>query len=358
MPTPLRQYENLVSTGEIDRDEAQRLAVTELDRLWHGLNRSKPSWLSRLITKPEAPQGVYMWGGVGRGKTFLMDLFFDSLESDRKLRLHFHRFMQSIHEQLKAYAGSKDPLKKIATQMRLRTDVICFDEFFVSDITDAMILGELFKELFEQEIVLVATSNIIPEHLYANGLQRSRFLPAIKLIESQCKVINVDGECDYRLRSLEQAEIYHSPLDKEANDNLEFTFEHLSTGLLRQEHILIIHGRNINTVKRADGVVWFDFKEICQSDRSAADYIEISRLYHSVLISDMRQLDNEKNDAARRFISLVDEFYERHVKLIISAAVPLSDLYTGSALSFEFERTESRLIEMQSRDYLALEHLP
>jgi len=358
MPSPLSRYQALVTEGTIDSDSAQLTAVTELERLWLQLNVAKPKWFNRLIKSPVAPQGVYMWGGVGRGKTFLMDLFFDAIKSDRKLRLHFHRFMENIQQQLKTHSGRKNPLKLIASQMRNRTDVICFDEFFVSDITDAMILGELFKELFEQGIVLVATSNIIPEQLYANGLQRSRFLPAIALIENHCQVINVDGEHDYRLRSLEQAEIYHSPLDKEAGINLEETFERLSTGTLRLNNQLLIHGRNIKTVKRADGVAWFDFRDICQTERSASDYIEISRLYHSVLIANVPAMNNEQNDAVRRFISLVDEFYERHVKLIISAAVPLGDLYSGSALSFEFTRTESRLIEMQSRDYLALEHLP
>ena len=357
MPSPLAHYQSLIESGSIDEDPAQLKAIQELERLWLEINTAK-SWFHKLLGREQCPKGVYMWGGVGRGKTFLMDIFFDSLAFDRKLRLHFHRFMQIVHEQLQAFSGRKDPLKEIAAQMRVRTRVICFDEFFVSDITDAMLLGELFKELFEQGIVLVATSNIIPDNLYANGLQRSRFLPAIELINANCEIVNVDGDQDYRQRTLEQAEIYHSPLDKAADDNLTYAFEHLSTGSLRKESVFNVNGRSIDIVRRADGVVWFKFSAICETERNAADYIEISRYCHSVIISEMPQLDTSNNDAARRFISLVDEFYERHVKLFISAAVPLTELYIGSGLSFEFERTISRLTEMQSKDYLALEHLP
>ena len=357
MPSPSEIYQSLVESGSIDPDSEQQKAILELTKLWEQINTS-PNWYDKLLGRSEAPRGVYMWGGVGRGKTFLMDIFFDSLNFDRKLRLHFHRFMQIIHEQLQALSGRKDPLRKIASQMRLRTRVICFDEFFVSDITDAMLLGELFSELFRQGIVLVATSNIHPDNLYANGLQRSRFLPAIDMLNANCHVINVDGENDYRLRSLEQAEIYHSPLDDAAVENLEYAFDHVSTGNVRDEVVFNVNNRSINIVKRADGVVWFKFKDICETERNAADYIRISRYCHSVIISEVPQMDNHKNDAARRFISLVDEFYERHVKLFISAEVPLEELYIGSGLSFEFKRTISRLTEMQSRDYLSLEHLP
>jgi len=302
-------------------------------------------------------KGLYMWGGVGRGKTYLMDLFYELLPVKKK-RLHFHRFMYWVHQELNNLQSVSDPLEVIADKLAKEAHILCFDEFFVSDIGDAMILAGLLQAMFDRGISLVTTSNIIPDKLYRNGLQRERFLPAIELIKHHTKTLNVDGGIDYRLRTLEQAEIYHSPVDQSAEDSLQFSFSHLAVDEIEEAGGVIINGRKIKTRFRADGIVWLDFYEACGGPRSAKDYIEISRLNHSVLISSIPQLNDGEKDQVRRFISLVDEFYERHVKLIISAEVALSELYLGSSLSFEFERTKSRLLEMQSYDYLSLEHLP
>lgn len=360
MLPPNKAYQALIDAGEIESDPAQLEAVKQLQRLSETLHDNQPNLVTSIkaLFQKSETTGLYMWGGVGRGKTFLMDLFFDSLNFEQKQRLHFHRFMYQIHEQLKNHAGQKNPLKRIAKEMTKNCRILCFDEFFVSDIADAMILGELLKELFARGLILVATSNIEPQGLYSNGLQRARFLPAIDLIETNCQVLNVDGGYDYRLRTLEQAEIYHSPLDERAEQNLEFSFDGLSTGAERPDHDLVINGRIIETIKRADGVAWMSFAAACQTERNAADYIELSRLYHTVLISKVPQMNDDNNDGIRRFISLVDEFYERQVKLIISAAATLPELYQGKGLAFEFKRTLSRLQEMQSHDYLAKPHLP
>ncbi len=352
-------YKSLHDAGKIDWDPAQFKLIQRLDTLAQELcaDDKESGFLARF--RPQKTiRGVYLWGGVGRGKTFVMDLFYDALSETPRMRLHFHRFMETVHRQLTEQAGNENPLDLIADSMRDKCRVLCFDEFFVSDITDAMILGELLKALLSRGVVLVATSNIIPDDLYANGLQRERFLPAIALINEHCDVLKMESQTDYRLRALELAEIYHYPLDQQASDNLEHTFASIATGELRHNHELLINGRTIRTVKRADGVLWCNFEDICQTERSAADYIEISRLYHTVFLANVPQLNDHKNDAVRRFIALVDEFYERQVKLMISAEKPLDKLYSGSAQAFAFQRTLSRLIEMQSHHYLALPHLP
>ena len=360
--TPIEKYHFDLQQG-FSKDEAQEEAIEALQRVYEDLLSSRPKGgfmqkISRWLSGDSQPvQGLYMWGGVGRGKTYLMDTFFNCLPIQAKVRLHFHRFMHEVHHELKKLTGEKNPLVKIAEQLADRAKVICFDEFFVTDITDAMILGGLFEELFKRQVVLVATSNIPPERLYWNGLQRERFLPAIELIQQHCQTLNVDGGTDYRLRTLEKAEIYHYPLDSEADSNMRQYFALLS-GEEGQEHCkLKIEGRLIDSIRLSENVVWFDFQSICMTERSAADYIELSRGYHTVFISQVPQMDNSINDAARRFIALVDEFYERHVKLIISASVPLDDLYVGTGLAFEFKRTISRLQEMQSKEYLSTEHL-
>ncbi len=364
MKTPIEKYQHDLEREDFQFDSAQELAVKKLDDLYHRLlckHQSTNRLLSRVsrwFVDNEPELGLYFWGGVGRGKTYLVDTFFDCLPFDKKKRLHFHRFMHEVHHQLKQLKGESDPLKKIADQMARDTLIICFDEFFVSDITDAMILGGLFQELFQRGVSLVATSNIPPEKLYWNGLQRDRFLPAIKLIQKYTEVVNVDGGIDYRLRTLEQAEIFHSPLDEAAVKNMTFSFDHLATEEQPEGSTIHVEGRQIQTVRLAEGVVWFSFDAICNTPRSHADYIELSRCFQTVLVSDMPQLSNDHNDAMRRFISLVDEFYERNVKLIIAAAVPMEQLYVGTGLAFEFKRTLSRLQEMQSHDYLAKPHLP
>lgn len=360
--SPEQRYQQILEQSELVRDPAQAEAVAALDALWHRLQqppRPQGSWWQRLLGRAsmEPVTGLYMWGGVGRGKTLLMDLFFETLPFDAKLRMHFHRFMRRVHADLRALAGQSDPLQGVAERFARDARVLCFDEFFVSDITDAMILGELLEALFARGVTLVATSNIPPEELYRNGLQRRRFLPAIALLQRHTRVLNVDGGTDYRLRSLERAEIYHEPLDDEAEASLERSFASLAPGPARENEVLEVEGRPIVARKRADDVVWFDFPELCDGPRSQNDYIELAREFHAVLVSNVPCFTSHLDDQARRFISLVDEFYDRGVKLILSADAPLEALYQGERLAFEFERTRSRLLEMQSHEYLARDHL-
>lgn len=367
--SPLQKYQQDMASGEFTRDPSQHSTVLLLEDLYHRLcklNQRKPFFtrmffaqaLRKMTLRSRQPEkGLYIWGGVGRGKTYLMDSFYDQLPFENKMRLHFHRFMHQLHEQLEQVKGQPDPLKKIASEIAEQTCVICFDEFFVSDIADAMLLGGLFKALFANGICLVATSNLPPDKLYRNGLQRENFLPAIELIEKHTQVVNLDGEVDYRLRTLEKAEIFLCPHNQTAIDNLNHSFELLATEEQPAASSIEVEHRKIKTIRNAEGVVWFDFKEICQTARSSADYIEISRCYHTVMVSDIPQLTAADEAAARRFINMVDEFYERNVKLILTAATDLADLYQGTQLAFEFSRTLSRLQEMQSRDYLARQHL-
>ncbi|SIQ47426.1 cell division protein ZapE [Aeromonas sp. RU39B] len=360
--TPQQRYQQELARTGYTSDPAQAAAVTELERLYQELlSRPTPTrrrwWSLAPKTPKSAPAGIYMWGGVGRGKTWLMDLFFESLPGSRKVRMHFHRFMLRVHAELKALAGTPDPLNVLAKQLSGETDIICFDEFFVSDITDAMLLGTLFQALFANGVVLVATSNVPPAELYRNGLQRARFLPAIEQIERHCRVINVDSGVDYRLRTLQQAEIYHCPLDEKAEQNLRHYFTSLS-GSQPQSSELTVQGRQIAVLGQQDGVLYADFAALCCTPRSQSDYVELSHCYHTVLLANVQPMGAGSDDAARRFIAMVDEFYERHVKLIISAAVPMGALYSQGLLNFEFARCLSRLQEMQSHEYLAREHLP
>ncbi|EOA6573367.1 TPA: cell division protein ZapE [Vibrio cholerae] len=365
--TPKQRYEKDLQRTDFYSDEAQARAVDALDNLYHQwlnyLNQPvvRPSVWQKLIGKKPAvtqqPQGLYMWGGVGRGKTYLMDTFFEALPTEKKLRVHFHRFMYRVHDELRTLSDVSDPLEIVADRFCAEANIICFDEFFVSDITDAMILGTLFEALFRRGIVLVATSNIAPKDLYRNGLQRARFLPAIALVETHCQILNVDNGVDYRLRTLQQAEIYHYPLDSKATDNLQRYFQQLISSEQTPETQIDVNHRMITVEAAGDGVLYATFAQLCQTARSQNDYIELSKIYHTVLLADVKQMNKSSDDAARRFIALVDEFYERHVKLIISAEVPLTDLYTDGLLEFEFKRCQSRLIEMQSHDYLAKEHL-
>jgi len=367
--SPINKYKQDLSRDDFLFDAAQENAVNHLQRLYDDL-QSKPVAVSgfkkvlnrwkKVYTKQEISpvKGLYFWGGVGRGKTYLVDTFFDSLPFENKMRVHFHRFMHRVHQELKALGKQSDPLKVIAKKFADETQIICFDEFFVSDITDAMILGTLFEELFAHNVTLVATSNIIPDDLYRNGLQRERFLPAIKLINEHTLIVNVDSGVDYRLRTLEQAEIFHYPLDTQANENLAHYFKQLSAEEGQAEQTIEINNRQLETVLVSDGVVYFDFSVLCESARSQGDYMEISQLYHTVLMANVKEMGPDSDDTTRRLIALVDEFYERNVKLIMSAELALEDLYSGGRLAFEFKRCLSRLQEMQSHDYLASEHIP
>lgn len=363
--TPFERYQLDLARPNFRHDPAQAEAVTHLQSLYDELVAApvkQSSCWQRLWRKPakQSIRGLYFWGGVGRGKTYLMDAFYESLPFEQKMRVHFHRFMRRVHTELTRLAGHKNPLLKLADIISSEARVICFDEFFVSDITDAMILGTLMEALFARGVTLVATSNVPPDGLYKDGLQRARFLPAIALLKQHTRVVNLDGGYDHRLRALEQAELYHCPLDAAADQSLMVSFKSLmsGTGKILADTWVEIEGRQIPVRYWAEGVIWFDFDALCDGPRSQNDYIELAREYRSVVISNVPELGRNNDDQARRFINLVDEFYDRQVKLVLSAARPLASLYTEGRLSFEFQRTVSRLLEMQSRAYLASPHRP
>jgi cell division protein ZapE len=341
-------------------DSAQLNAIGKLDELRSRLLKPQPRGLldGLLGRKPPRPleRGLYLWGGVGRGKTFLMDLFFQSLPFKSKQRSHFHRFMQSVHEQLKKHAHQQNPLEIIADKLAAKTRVICFDEFFVSDIADAMLLGTLFTALFKRGVTLVATSNLPPDQLYKDGLQRARFLPAIKQINDHTEVVNMDGGTDYRLRLLERSMSWFDATDPSTRDEFNRLFDACAGDSGETTPTFILNHRRVHAERRDDDVMWFTFKQICDGPRGQEDYIELARMYHTVLLSDIPVLDAAQESQTRRFISLVDEFYDHNVNLVVSAFAPLDRIYQGNAFKFEFERTKSRLIEMQSKEYLARAH--
>ncbi|HAS62814.1 MAG TPA: cell division protein ZapE [Vibrio sp.] len=362
--TPLERYQIDLQRPDFFRDTAQENAVRHLQRLYDDLVAEAPpsntGLFGRLLgKKPAEPiKGLYFWGGVGRGKTYLVDTFFDSLPFEQKMRTHFHRFMKRVHEELRSLDGEKNPLVIVAQRFAKEARVICFDEFFVSDITDAMILAGLLEELFKNGVSLVATSNIVPDGLYKDGLQRARFLPAIALLKQHTEVVNVDSGIDYRLRALEQAELYHYPLSAEVDQELDKSFRSLLLGNCKilENEPLSVENRTIVARKVANDVAWFDFRALCDGPRSQNDYIELGKIYSTIILSNVEQMDTSNEDMARRFVNLVDEFYDRNIKLIISAQVPLKDLYVGNRLQFEFQRTLSRLLEMQSHEFLARPH--
>ena len=345
-------------------DPAQSRAVQVLDRVGRELaarpDRRMPRLLRRFLPGRPASipvRGAYLWGGVGRGKTLMMDVLFEWLPFDDKRRYHFHRLMSRVHGRLAQLRDAPDPLAIVAADIAQEARVVCFDEFFVSDIADAMLLGRLVGSLIEQGVTLVATSNSAPGDLYRGGLQRQRFLPAIDLLVQHTEVVHVDGLVDYRLRVLEAAEIWHAPLDSTADANLERYFCDIAPDRGTSNARLEIHGRRIPVRRLAEGVAWFDFTALCDGPRSQEDYIEIARSFQTVIVSGVPQLDESREDPARRFVALVDEFYDRRVNLIVSAALPINRIYSGSRLQREFERTRSRLLEMQSVEYLAAGHL-
>ncbi len=363
-PTLSASYLADVAAGKITRDNEQLRVLAELERLAADLLRhaaplSPLQRIAGLLGRAEsAPLGVYLWGGVGRGKTYLMDLFYDSLDTVPRRRTHFHRFMQEVHQRLTALQGEKNPLQILAKELAVEVRLLCFDEFFVQDIADAMLLAGLLEALFAEGVVLVATSNIEPQGLYRNGLQRERFLPAIALLDSHTKVIEVASGSDYRLRSLEQATLYHCPDGEQARAAMRASMEELVANAdhIKANQSIEVLGRHLCAQLLGDGVVWFGFAELCDGPRSAFDYVELARLFEAVLITGVPAFDDSRNDQARRFINLVDELYDRRVKLIIAADAPIVELYQGTQLSFEFERTASRLLEMQSLDYLGAAH--
>ena len=365
MTTPWSRYQADLDKPGFTHDPAQEEAVKALQSLFDQLlaqreqEHSFAGRLGRLFRKQTEPvTGLYFWGGVGRGKTYLMDTFFDTLPFDDKRRMHFHHFMRRVHQGLKDHKGEANPLEPVAEEISKEARVLCFDEFFVSDIGDAMILANLLKALFKRGVTLVATSNIVPNDLYKDGLQRSLFLPAIDLLNKYTRVLNVDGGIDYRLRTLKQVEIFHSPLDKAAETSLENSFRRLAPDLEEAEenYGLDVLGRTITARRLCEDVAWFDFKALCDGPRSQNDYIEIARCFHAVLVSGVPVFHGKNDDMARRFINMVDEFYDRQVKLLMTAEAPIEELYQDGRLGFEFQRTVSRLQEMQSEEYLAKEH--
>lgn len=361
MDTPWLRYQQQLQREGFEADSAQAEAMQALQAVYEQLmamQQRRPSFADRFRKKNTWPRGLYMWGGVGRGKTFLMDNFYEALPMQKKVRIHFHRFMQQVHAELKKLGQVQDPLPKVAETIAGNARVICFDEFFVTDITDAMLLGGLFEALFQQGITLVATSNIEPDGLYKNGLQRERFLPAIAALKTHCQVMNVDGGTDFRLRTLEQAQIYHCPISEATQQQLADEFAQLAPGTVKLDFDISINERPLRCQRLAEDVVWFDWATLCDGPRSQNDYIELARQFHTVILSDVPVMNWEMENQARRFINLVDEFYDRNVKLIISAAAAITDIYSGQRVAFEIERTQSRLLEMQSTEYLARPHLP
>ena len=370
--SPTSRYQQALDEGTHQPDDVQREAVNRLNSIYQNLTTeptetAQTSGLKaafgRLLGKKE-PQtvppvrGLYMWGGVGRGKTWLMDMFYQSLPGTRKQRLHFHRFMLRVHEELTALQGHSDPLEIVADRFKAETDVLCFDEFFVSDITDAMLLGGLMKALFARGITLVATSNIPPDDLYRNGLQRARFLPAIDAIKEHCDIMNVDAGVDYRLRTLTQAHLWLSPLNEETQGQMDKLWLALAGTKRDKSPELEINHRPLQTLGVENQTLAVSFATLCVDARSQHDYIALSRLFHTVMLLDVPVMTPLMESEARRFIALVDEFYERHVKLVVSAEVPLYEIYQGERLKFEFQRCLSRLQEMQSEEYLKRAHMP
>ncbi len=365
MQTPWEKYQQDLKRDDFSVDEEQKKAVKKLQALFEQLtsvsnNKTLVAKLCAVmgLKNYNTIRGIYFWGGVGRGKTYLVDTFYDCLPFENKMRSHFHRFMQSVHKELKTLKNVESPLNIVAERLASKTRVLCFDEFHVSDITDAMLLSGLLRGLFERGVVLVTTSNLRPDELYKDGLQREQFLPAIELLKEYTEVCNLDSGIDYRFRYLNQAEIYHTPLDDKATPMLDENFIHMCPDKGEHHAILEIENRNIPTVRCGDGVVWFEFDALCDGPRGPADYIEIARQFQTVLLANVPVMDDMKNDLAKRFITMVDEFYDRHVKLIITAEEEPSALYQGKRFAMEFQRTVSRIEEMRTHDYLTKEHLP
>ena len=356
-----------IAAHTLEFDAAQRDAAIRLDRLSTALFESSRTLGEKLRarlrwlpgTRPQAPlRGLYLWGGVGRGKTMLMDWFYESLRFRRRERIHFYRFMRQVHAELRTIKHREQPLDAVAERLAHRARVICLDEFFVADIADAMILAGLFEGLFRRGVTLVATSNSPPQDLYKEGLQRQRFLPAIELIQSHVEVVHLDGGVDYRLRQLEQAPTYLDSGLPDTTAQMKQRFAALAGGTASGPKVLSVEDRDITALSMGPGMAWFEFSALCDGPRSQNDYIELARSYHTLFISNIPVFTSSNEDAARRFISAIDEFYDRGVNIVVSAAAAPAALYHGGRLQFEFQRAASRLIEMQTQHYLAGEHRP
>ena len=351
------QYQQELAQRGYISDPAQLKAVEALEKCateWADYKDQRSNVFKKIINRPDIPKGVYMYGGVGRGKSFLMDCFYNAVPIQRKTRLHFHEFMREVHRELADLQGTVNPLDELGKRMAKRYRLLCFDEFHVADITDAMILHRLLGALFDNGVGMVTTSNFHPDALYPDGLHRSRILPAIELLKAQMNVISVDNGTDYRRRTMEKVKLYHTPLGVDADIEMELAFSQLAES--RDENpVLYIESRHIEAQRKAGGIVWFDFKTLCGGPRSQNDYLELATQFHTVLLSNVPQMFVRHASEARRFTWLIDVLYDRRVKLIMSAAVPPEQLYTEGPLAHEFPRTASRLNEMQSTEYLALE---
>ncbi|KAF1022803.1 MAG: Cell division protein ZapE [Paracidovorax wautersii] len=358
MPVSVTEnYQAELAKRGFQADAAQLRAIQALERCaqdWDTYQAQSASRLKRLFKRPAVPRGVYMYGGVGRGKSFLMDCFFNAVNVERKTRLHFHEFMHEVHRELASLQGTVNPLDELGRRIAQRYQLICFDEFHVADITDAMILHRLLDALFDNGVGFVTTSNFRPDDLYPDGLHRDRILPAIKLLNDKLEVLNVDNGTDYRRRTLEQVKLYHTPLGPESDAALNAAFDKIAE-TRDDASTVTIEGRELPVRRRAGGVIWFDFKTLCDGPRSQNDYLEIANQYHTLVLSNVPQMSVAMASAARRFTLLIDVLYDRRVKLIVSAAVAPEALYTQGPLSHEFPRTVSRLTEMQSAEFLALE---
>ncbi len=350
-------YEAELATRGYTADPAQLRAIDALDRCateWAAYKAQRSNALKKLINRPDIPRGVYLFGGVGRGKSFLMDCFYTAVPLNRKTRLHFHEFMREVHRELAELQGTVNPLDVLAKRMSKKYRLICFDEFHVADITDAMILHRLLAALFDNGVGFVTTSNFKPDDLYPGGMHRDRILPAIALLNANLEVLNVDNGTDYRRRTLDRLKLYHVPLGAKADAAMRDAFNQLAESA-DEDPVLHIESREIHARRKAGGVVWFDFKTLCGGPRSQNDYLEIATQFHTVLLSDVPQMPMRMASEARRFTWLVDVLYDRRVKLIMSAEVAPEDLYTEGPLAHEFPRTASRLNEMQSKEFLDLE---
>ena len=350
-------YSQVLAERGYTSDPAQLRAVAALQRCqdeWAAYKSRRGNALTKMLVRPPIPRGVYMHGGVGRGKSFLMDCFFQAVPLTRKTRLHFHEFMREVHRELQELKGTVNPLDELGKRIARRFRLICFDEFHVADVTDAMILHRLLESLFANRVSIVTTSNFQPDALYPNGLHRDRILPAIALLKDKLEVINVDNGTDYRQRTLEHVKLYHSPLGPEADAAMEQAFTELAEA--RDESPLLhIEHRQLHARRRAGGVVWFDFQTLCGGPRSQNDYLELATQFHTLMLSGVPHMPVRLASEARRFTWLVDVLYDRRVKLLMSAEVPADQLYTEGPLAHEFPRTVSRLNEMQSAEFLALE---
>lgn len=356
MITPLTQYQQDLDNGTLYPDEQQKVAVDYLQAIF--LNLTKPEKKHKLFKSKIAPvKGLYLWGGVGIGKTYLMDAFYHNLPIQEKMRMHFHRFMKMIQDELRQKQGQKNPLDQIANELAKKTKVLCFDEFFVNDIADAMILANLFQALFANGITLIATSNVEPDNLYHNGLQRGKFLPAIALINKHTDVLHLNITKDYRLRHLTDAGVYFYPSSNENAQKVEDLFQKICVTKVRPDKVLQIEGRDVDIVKRSTNILWVTFDKLCNVPRSQIDYLHIAKNFSTVILADVPVIDEKDRNSITYFINLVDILYDTSVNLIMLAETDFPDLYPAGDLSFEFRRTKSRLQEMQSLEYLKTPHI-